>query len=146
MLRGQTTHMSRECKLHICRERANYTHVQRGQTTHMSREGKLHIRRERANAQQNRLYQTTATRNVSAVAPKIIVSWSVSDSDLTITDPEFPSNTVLDNPPPDMTSGSNRGRPIKDDLKAALRDPDVLELVPKAVAAQVSSQLRKEIR
>ena len=40
MLRGQTTHMSREGKLHICRERANYTHVQRGQTTHMSREGK----------------------------------------------------------------------------------------------------------
>ena len=94
----------------------------------MSREGRLQICPERANAQQNRLYQTTATTNVSAVAPKIIVSWSVSDSDLTIIDPEFPSNTVLDNPPPDMTSGSNRGRSIKDDLKAALCDTDVLEL------------------
>ena len=136
--------MSREGKLHTCRERANYTrdergqtthmsranytHVERGQTTNMSREGKLQICPERANAQQNRLYQTTATTNVSAVAPKIIVSWSVSDSDLTIIDPEFPSNTVLDNPPPDMTSGSNRGRSIKDDLKAALCDTDVLEL------------------
>ena len=44
-----------------------------------------------------------------------------------------------------MTSGSDRGRSIKDDLKAALCDPDVLELVSKAVAAQVFSQQRKEI-
>ena len=121
--------MSREGKVQTCREG-----------------GILHTCRERANAQQNRLYQTTATKNVSVVAPKIIVSWSVSDSDLTIADPEFPSNTVLDNPPPDMTSGSNRGRSIKDNLKAALCDPDVLELVFRAVAAQVSSQLRNEIR
>ena len=44
-----------------------------------------------------------------------------------------------------MTSGSDRGRSIKDDLKAALSDLDVLEPISKAAAAQVSSQLRKEI-
>ena len=46
---------------------------------------------------------------------------------------------------PEMASGIDIGRSIKDDLKAALCDPDVLELISKAVAAQVSSQLRKEI-
>ena len=64
---------------------------------------------------------------------------------MTIVDPEFLSSTVLDNPAPEMASGIDIGRSIKDDLKAALCDPDVLELISKAVAAQVSSQLRKEI-
>ena len=36
-----------------------------------------------------------------------------------------------------MASGSDRGRSVKDDLKAALCDPDVLELI--------SSHLRKKI-
>ena len=57
--RGQTTHMSREGKLHTCPERANYTYVQRGQTTHMSREGKLHICPERANYTYVQRGQTT---------------------------------------------------------------------------------------
>ena len=34
---------------------------------------------------------------------------------------------------------------MKEQLKAALCDPDVLELISKAVAAQVSDQLRKEL-
>ena len=72
-------------------------------------------------------------------------SFLATDSDLTIVDPEFLSSTVLDNPAPEMASGIDIGRSIKDDLKAALCDPDVLELISKAVAAQVSSQLRKEI-
>ena len=72
-------------------------------------------------------------------------SFLATDSDLTIIDPEFLSSNVLDNPAPEMASGSDRGRSVKDDLKAALCDPDVLELISKAVAAQVSSQLRKEI-
>ena len=72
-------------------------------------------------------------------------SFLATDSDLTIIDPEFLSGTVLDNPALVMASGSDRGRSVKDDLKAALCDPDVLELISKAVAAQVSSQLRKEI-
>ena len=72
-------------------------------------------------------------------------SFLATDSDLTIIDPEFLSSTALDHPAPEMASGSDRGRSVKDDLKAALCDPDVLELISKAVAAQVSSQLRKEI-
>ena len=72
-------------------------------------------------------------------------SFFATDSDLTIIDHEFLSSTVLDNPAPEMASGSDRGRSIKDDLKAALCDPDVLELISKAVDAQVFSQLRKEI-
>ena len=72
-------------------------------------------------------------------------SFLATDSDLTIIDPEFLSSTVLDNPAPEMASGSDIGRSIKDDLKEALCDPDVLELISKAVAAQVSSQLRKEV-
>ena len=72
-------------------------------------------------------------------------SFLATDSDLTIVDPEFLSSTVLDNPAPEMASGIDIGRSIKDDLKTALCDPDVLELISKAVAAQVSSQLRKEI-
>ena len=72
-------------------------------------------------------------------------SFLATDSDLTIVDPEFLSSTVLDNPAPEMASGIDIGRSVKDDLKAALCDPDVLELISKAVAAQVSSQLRKEI-
>ena len=72
-------------------------------------------------------------------------SFLATDSDLTIVDPELLSSTVLDNPALEMASGSDRCRFVKDDLKAALCDPDVLELISKAVAAQVSSQLRKEI-
>ena len=72
-------------------------------------------------------------------------SFLATDSDLTIIEPEFLSSTVLDNPPPEMSSGSDRGRSIKDDLKAALCDPDALQLVSEAVAAQGSSQLRKKI-
>ena len=62
-------------------------------------------------------------------------SFLATDSDLTIIDPEFLSSTVLDNPALVMASGSDRGRSIKDDLKAAVCDPDVLELISKAVAA-----------
>ena len=85
------------------------------------------------NTQRNHLYQTTATRNVSEVVPKIC--FLATDSDLTVIDPEFPSSNVLDNPPHEMASGSDRGRSIKDDLKAALCDPGALELVSEAVAA-----------
>ena len=83
--------------------------------------------RERANTQQNRLYQTTATRNVSAVVSKITVFWLLSQTW------QFLSSSVLDNPPPEMTSGSDRGRSIKEDLKAALGDPYVLELVSNTI-------------
>ena len=83
-------------------------------------------------------------------------SFLATDSDLTVNelyfiDPEFLSSTVLDNQAPEMASEIDLGRSIKDDLilKAALCDQDVLELISKqyskAVAAQVSSQLRKEI-
>ena len=88
-------------------------------------------------------YQTTATRNGSAIVPKI--SFLATDSDLTVIDLEFPSSNVLDNPPAEMASGSDRGRSIKEDLKAALCHPDALELVSEAVASQLPSQLRKEI-
>ena len=75
--------------------------------------------------------------------PKI--SFLATDSDLTVIDLEFPSSNVLDNPPAEMASGSDRGRSIKEDLKAALCDPDALELVSEAVTSQLPSQLRKEI-
>ena len=75
--------------------------------------------------------------------PKI--SFLATDSDLTVIDLEFPSSNVLDNPPAEMASGSDRGRSIKEDLKAALCHPDALELVSEAVTSQLPSQLRKEI-
>ena len=43
-------------------------------------------------------------------------SFLATDSDLTIVDPEFLSSTVLDNPAPEMASGIDIGRSIKDDL------------------------------
>ena len=64
------------------------------------------------------------------------------DSDATIINSSFLSSTVLDDLPHTMSAGEST---MKEHLKAALCDPDVLELISKAVAAQVSDQLRKEL-
>ena len=53
-------------------------------------------------------------------------SFLATDSDLTIIDTDFLSRTVVDNQRPRWLL--DRGRSIKDDLKAALCDPDVLGL------------------
>lgn len=49
---------------------------------------------------------------------------------------DFLSSTVID---------SDAGRSVKEQVKLALSDPEVLELLSKAIAAQVSHQLRNEI-
>ena len=67
----------------------------------------------------------------------------VSDPEATIIDTEFLSSTELDLPQSSMTTAG--GRPLREELKAALCDPHVLERISKAVAAQVTDQLRKEI-
>ena len=66
----------------------------------------------------------------------------VDDSDVTVNSSSFLSSTVLDDLPHTMSAGEST---TKEHLKAALCDPDVLELTSKAVAAQVSDQLRKEL-
>ena len=104
-------------------------------STHMSREGKRTAESPLSDDGYEKRQCDSAEHN----------SVLATDSNLTIIDPEFQSSTVLDNPAPEMASGSDRGRSIKEDLKAAICDLDVLKLVSKAVAAQVSSQLRKEI-
>ena len=62
----------------------------------------------------------------------------VDDSDATIINNSFLSSTVLDDLPHTMSAGEST---MKEQLKAALCDPDVLELISKAVPAQVSDQL-----
>ena len=60
-------------------------------------------------------------------------SFLVSDSETTIIDTEFLSSTALDLPQFSMTTAGDR--PLREDLKAALCDPVVLEMISKAVAA-----------
>lgn len=71
-------------------------------------------------------------------------SFLVSDPEATIIDTEFLSSTVLDLPQSSMTTEAG-GRPLREELKAALCDPEVLEMISKAVAVKVTDQLRKEI-
>ena len=68
-----------------------------------------------------------------------------TDPEATVIDTDFLSSTVLDRSQSRMTSGGERDRPMREELKAALCDPDILELVSKVIAAQVTDQLRKEI-
>ncbi|XP_070209670.1 uncharacterized protein [Littorina saxatilis] len=58
------------------------------------------------------------------------------DPDATIVDKAFLSSTILD---------VGAAMSIKDELKSALRDPELLDIISKAVAVQVSAQMRSEI-
>ncbi|KAL8608722.1 hypothetical protein ACOMHN_067674 [Nucella lapillus] len=64
------------------------------------------------------------------------------DNDGTIVNTDFLSSTFVAGTP---HMGHEFSAPRVEDLKAALGDPDILELISKAVAAQVVEPLRKEI-
>ena len=70
-------------------------------------------------------------------------SFLVSDPEKTIIDTEFSSSTVLDLPQSSVTTAADR--PLREELKAAFCDQHVLEIISKAIAAQVTDQLQKEI-
>ena len=58
-----------------------------------------------------------------------------TDPEATVIDTDFLSSTVLDRSQSRMTSGGERDRPLREELKAALCDPDIVELVSKVIAA-----------
>ncbi|KAL8597411.1 hypothetical protein ACOMHN_022320 [Nucella lapillus] len=64
------------------------------------------------------------------------------DNDDTIVNTDFLSSTFVAGTP---HMGHDFSAPRVEDLKAALGDPDILELISIAVAAQVLEPLRKEI-
>ncbi|KAL8610822.1 hypothetical protein ACOMHN_056677 [Nucella lapillus] len=68
------------------------------------------------------------------------------DSDSTIIDSNYLSSTRLESPPAIMSHTDQPSGSIREEVRAALVDPVVLELMSKAVAAQVTSQLREEIK
>ena len=77
-------------------------------------------------------------------------SYTELDSEATIIDPNFLSSTLLDTSLREASflnmdpSGQAVSR-VAEEVKAAIMDPVVLELLSKAVAAQVTSLLRKEM-
>ena len=70
-------------------------------------------------------------------------SYIDSDPDRTILDPEYIGDSVADSPKPAMSSGGTGS--VREELRAALSDPDIIVLISTAVAAQVSDRLKKEI-
>ncbi|KAL8600675.1 hypothetical protein ACOMHN_006741 [Nucella lapillus] len=64
------------------------------------------------------------------------------DSDSTIIDSNYLSSTRLESPYAIMSHTDQPSGSIREEVRAALVDPVVLELMSKAVAAQVTSQLR----
>ena len=66
----------------------------------------------------------------------------VDDPDATIIDSRFLRSTALDGPTHTMSVADST---IKEQLKAALCDPGLMDLVSEAVAARVSDRLLEEL-